>query len=133
MFRICLIKDKHKEVNLIKGWLILKHLWDGKWTCPFNVPNIYSFIHIYYYQWCIIGLKKIWLNDHFCYFWLSGEVIFRTSGFVLLYLSGLNMTEGILTKNNWLRFPPKPKEAKLKIMGGDFIWSKEQDADPMIY
>ena len=32
----------------------------------------------------------------------------------LLYLSGLNMMEGILTK---------PKEAKLKIMGGDFIWS----------
>ena len=27
---------------------------------------------------------------------------------MLLYLSGLNMMEGILTKNNWLRFPPKP-------------------------
>ena len=31
----------------------------------------------------------------------------------LLYLSGINMMEGILTNNNWLRFPPKPKEAKL--------------------
>ena len=40
---------------------------------------------------------------------------------IVLYLSGLNMMEGILTKNNWLRFPPKPKEAKPKIMGGDFI------------
>ena len=30
--------------------------------------------------------------------------------------------EGILTKNNWLRFPPKSKEAKLKIVGGDFTW-----------
>ena len=51
----------------------------------------------------------------------------------VLYLSGLNIMEGILTKNNWLRFPPKPKEAKLKIMGGDFIWSYQQDADPMIH
>ena len=42
---------------------------------------------------------------------------------LLLYLSGHNMMEGILTKNNRLRFPPKPKEAKLKIMGGDFILS----------
>ena len=25
------------------------------------------------------------------------------------YLSGLNMMEEILTKSNWLRFPPKPK------------------------
>ena len=31
--------------------------------------------------------------------------------------------EGILTKNNLLRFPPKPKEAKLKIMGGDSLCS----------
>ena len=41
---------------------------------------------------------------------------------ILLYLSGLNMMEGILTKNNWLRFPPKPKEAKLNIIGGDLFW-----------
>ena len=27
-----------------------------------------------------------------------------------------------MTMNNWLRFPPKPKEAKLKIVGGDFTW-----------
>ena len=40
---------------------------------------------------------------------------------VVLYLSGLNMMEGILTQNKWLRFPSKPKEDKLKIMGGDFI------------
>ena len=40
----------------------------------------------------------------------------------ILYLSGINMTEGILTKNYWLRVPPKSKEAKLKIVGGDFIW-----------
>ena len=33
----------------------------------------------------------------------------------LLYLSGLNMMEAILTMNNWLRFPPKPKEAKLNM------------------
>ena len=32
------------------------------------------------------------------------------------------MMEGILTKNNWLRFPPKPKKAKLNIMGGDLFW-----------
>ena len=24
--------------------------------------------------------------------------------------------------SNWLRFPPKPKEAKLRIVGGDFTW-----------
>ena len=35
----------------------------------------------------------------------------------LLYLSGLNKMEGLLTKSNWLRFPPKPKEDKLNIMG----------------
>ena len=35
-----------------------------------------------------------------------------------LYLSGLNNMEGLLTKNNWMRFPPKPKDAKLNIMGG---------------
>ena len=35
---------------------------------------------------------------------------------IMLYLSGLNMMEGILTKNNWLRFPPKLKEAKLNII-----------------
>ena len=40
---------------------------------------------------------------------------------MLLYLSGLYMMEGILTKNNWLRFPPKPKEAKLNIMGRDLF------------
>ena len=40
----------------------------------------------------------------------------------LLYLSGLNMMEGILTKNKWLRFPPKPKEAQLNILGGDLFW-----------
>ena len=39
----------------------------------------------------------------------------------VLYLSGLNMMEGILTKNNWLRFPPKPEEAELMIMGGGFL------------
>ena len=39
----------------------------------------------------------------------------------VLYLSGLNMMERILTKNNWLRFPPKPEEAKLLIMGGDLL------------
>ena len=27
--------------------------------------------------------------------------------------------EGLLTKNNWLRFPPEPEEAKLNIIGGD--------------
>ena len=37
-------------------------------------------------------------------------------------LSGLNMMEGILTKNDWLRFSPKPKEAKLNIMGVDLFW-----------
>ena len=37
----------------------------------------------------------------------------------VLYLSGLKKMEGLLTKNNWLRFPQKPKEAKLNIMGGD--------------
>ena len=40
----------------------------------------------------------------------------------ILYLSGLNKMEGLLTKNNWLRFPPKPKEAKLNIFGGDLFW-----------
>ena len=40
-------------------------------------------------------------------------------GFIL-HLSGLNMMEGILTKNNWLRFPPKPKEAKLNIVAKYF-------------
>ena len=40
----------------------------------------------------------------------------------IVYLSGLNKREGFLTKNNWLRFPSKPKEAKLNIMGGDLFW-----------
>ena len=40
---------------------------------------------------------------------------------ILLYLSGLNMMEDI-DKEQWLRFPPKPKEAKLNIMGGDLFW-----------
>ena len=40
----------------------------------------------------------------------------------ILYLSGLNMKEGILNKEQLAKVPSKPKEAKLKIMGGDFIW-----------
>ena len=35
---------------------------------------------------------------------------------MLLYLSGFNKMEGLLKKNNWLRFPPKPKEAKLNFI-----------------
>ena len=33
----------------------------------------------------------------------------------VIVFASLNMTEGILTKNNWLWFPPKPEEAKLVI------------------
>ena len=40
----------------------------------------------------------------------------------VLCLSGLNKMEGLVTKNNWLWFPPKPKEAKLNIVGGDLFW-----------
>ena len=50
--------------------------------------------------------------------WIGPKKKFRTY-LIVLYLSGLNMIEGILTKNNWLRFPAKPKEVKLKIIGGD--------------
>ena len=52
---------------------------------------------------------------------LTGTVITEHE-MILLYLSGLNMMEGILTKNNQLRFPPKPKEAKLNITGDDIFW-----------
>ena len=31
----------------------------------------------------------------------------------LLYVSGLNMMEGMLNKDQWLRFPPKPYDAKI--------------------
>ena len=41
---------------------------------------------------------------------------------ILLYLSGLNMLEGILNKERLAKVPSKTLEAKLKIMGGDFIW-----------
>ena len=40
---------------------------------------------------------------------------------ILLYLSGLNMMEGILNKEQLAKVPSKTKEAKLKIMGGDYI------------
>ena len=33
---------------------------------------------------------------------------------LLLCLSGLNMMEGMLNKEQWLRFPPKPYDAKAK-------------------
>ena len=29
---------------------------------------------------------------------------------------------GNIDKEQWLRFPPKPNEAKLNIMGGDLFW-----------
>ena len=35
---------------------------------------------------------------------------------IILYLSGLNMTEGILNKEKLVKIPSKTKEAKLKIM-----------------
>ena len=41
---------------------------------------------------------------------------FRTLPFpamILLYLSGLNTMEGMLNKEQWLRFPPKPNDAKI--------------------
>ena len=41
---------------------------------------------------------------------------------MVLYLSGLNMMEGILNKEQLAKVHSKTKEAKLKIMGGDFIW-----------
>ena len=52
------------------------------------------------------------------FIWDSGDIYAIVP---LLYFSGLNMMEGILTKSNWLRFPPKPKETEPQIMGGDFI------------
>ena len=41
---------------------------------------------------------------------------------ILLYLSGLNMIEGMLNKEQLAKVPSKTKEAKLKSMGGDFVW-----------
>ena len=41
---------------------------------------------------------------------------------ILLYLSGFNMLEGLLNKEQLAEVPSKTLKAKLKIMGGDFIW-----------
>ena len=44
-----------------------------------------------------------------------------TNPVMVLYLSGPNVMEGILNKEQLAKVPSKTKEAKLKIMGGDFI------------
>ena len=33
---------------------------------------------------------------------------------IIMYLSGLKMMEGMLNTEQWLRFPPKPYDAKAK-------------------
>ena len=38
-----------------------------------------------------------------------------------MYLSGLKIMEGILNKEQMAKVPSKTKDAKLKIVGGDFI------------
>ena len=45
-------------------------------------------------------------------------LIMKSHILLLLYSSGFDMMEGISTKNNqWQRFPPKPKDAKLNNYG----------------
>ena len=50
---------------------------------------------------------------------------------ILLYLSGLNMMEGMLTKEQWLRFPPKPNDAKLNEYGRRLHLNLTANADPI--
>ena len=40
---------------------------------------------------------------------------------------------GNIDKEQLAKVPSKTKDAKLMIMRGDFIWSKQQDADPMTH
>ena len=102
------------------------HQRQGK-TLKFRfIVSIATFKHPYWFNY--------WRADKHVYFELIDKDGRKAnSSKTLLYLSGLNMMEGILTKSNWLRFPPKPKEAKLNIMGGDLLWYYQQDLDPTIH
>ena len=85
----------------------------GRWT-PIG-PSILVIINIH------VNLQSAFLSSTFLLF-ESELASFCLHLAVLLYLSGLNKMEGLLTKNNWLRFPPKPKKAKPTIVGGDLFW-----------
>ena len=50
---------------------------------------------------------------------------------LLLDVSGLNMMEGMLTKEQWLRFPPKPNDAKLNEYGRRLHLILTANADPI--
>ena len=94
----------------------LKRVLSDLWCCVIR-PAIRCFMHnslvkIYFFVFSHLFCTKIRKRGRTP----------KNSKRGILYLSGLNLMEGILTKNNWLRFPPKPKEAKLKIVGGDFTW-----------
>ena len=72
--------------------------------CYFNIFSIrFSFLKV---SWLVSWCSKLKKNSHqpetikLFSFWTS--LVFR-----FLYLSGLNMTEGILTKNNRLKVPSK--------------------------
>ena len=72
------------------------------------------------------------ISCRYCHF-VQHAYLKSTCILFLLYLSGLKKMEGLLTKNNWLRFPPKPKEAKLNIMEEIYYGSYQQDLDPTIH
>ena len=36
----------------LQGWLILKHSWDGKWTRPYNIVNMFIFPNSKVFHMC---------------------------------------------------------------------------------
>ena len=76
---------------------------------------------------CLFGTQTFFLaSDQFlhCRYRISTSFHYSNLGywFKLFYLSGLNMMEEILNKEQLAMVPSKTKDAKLKIVGGDFIW-----------
>ena len=49
------------------------------------------------------------------------NVTLQTSTYLNIVFVWSQYDGGIIDKNNWLGFPPKPKEAKLNMMGGDLF------------
>ena len=112
---------------LVSCWTLLKNKIFGI-TKRSSLPTRLAIVSAS--KFCGFGETRNWrcsssiLEKKFFFIGVSffkGRRYFR-SRTLLLYLSGLNKMEGLLTKNNWLRFPPKPKEAKLNIVGGDLFW-----------
>ena len=75
------------------------HQRQGK-TLKFRfIVSIATFKHRYLFT-------NVRADRHDYFKWIDKDGRKANSSKTLLYLSGLNMMEGILTKSNWLRFPP---------------------------